>query len=90
MNCIFVEKMAEFNAEARHLLHDLRESLGLPGLTGVRLVQRYAMEGLSAAEFAAAVRLVLSEPQIDSASDSLVLAENESTFAVEYLSLIHI
>ncbi|MEI7955002.1 MAG: phosphoribosylformylglycinamidine synthase [Verrucomicrobiota bacterium] len=85
MNCIFVEKMAEFNAEARHLLHDLRESLGLPGLIGVRLVQRYTIEGLSDSEFAAAARLVLSEPQIDFASESLALAENESAFAVEYL-----
>ena len=85
MNRIFVEKKAAFNAEARHLLHDLRESLGLPGLAGLRLAQRYVIDGLSAAEFAAAVRLVLSEPQIDSASATLTLAANETAFAVEYL-----
>ena len=71
MNRIFVEKKADFNADARHLMHDLSESLGLPGLAGLRLAQRYAIEGLSTAEFAAAVRLVLSEPQIDSASATL-------------------
>ena len=85
MNRIFVEKKADFNADARHLMHDLRESLGLPGLAGLRLAQRYAIEGLSTAEFAAAVRLVLSEPQIDSASATLALSENEAAFAVEYL-----
>ncbi|KAB2642843.1 MAG: phosphoribosylformylglycinamidine synthase [Verrucomicrobia bacterium] len=85
MNRIFVEKKAEFNAEARHLLHDLRESLGLPGLSGLRIVQRYAIEGLSTEEFAVAVRLILSEPQVDSASATLAMAENETAFAVEYL-----
>ena len=85
MNRIFVEKKAEFNAEARHLLHDLRESLGLPGLAGLRVVQRYAMDGITNAEFAAAVRLILSEPQIDTVVATLALAEDETAFAVEYL-----
>ena len=85
MNRIFVEKKAEFNAEARHLLHDLRESLGLPGLASLRVVQRYTMDGITDAEFAAAVRLVLSEPQTDTATATLALAENETAFAVEYL-----
>ena len=55
MNRIFVEKKAAHNAEARHLLHDLRESLGLPGLRGVRVVQRYDIEGLAEDEFRAIV-----------------------------------
>jgi len=85
MNRIFVEKKADFNAEARHLLHDLRESLSLPGLAAVRVVQRYDADGLTDEEFAAAVRLVFSEPQIDSTTTTLDLAANESAFAVEYL-----
>ena len=40
MNRIFVEKKAGHNAEARHLLHDLHESLVLPGLKATRIVQR--------------------------------------------------
>lgn len=85
MNRIFVEKKAQFNAEARHLLHDLRESLGLPGLANVRVVQRYDVDGLTEDEFAAAVRLILSEPQIDTTAATLDLAANETAFAVEYL-----
>ncbi len=85
MNRIFVEKKPEFNGEARHLLHDLRESLGLPGLEAVRIVQRYDIDGLSDAEFAQAVRQILSEPQVDLTSPTLSLAENETAFAVEYL-----
>ncbi len=85
MNRIFVEKKAGHTAEARHLLHDLHESLVLPGLNQVRIVQRYDCEGLSQREFEAAARLILSEPQVDSISETLSLAENECAFAVEYL-----
>jgi len=85
MNRIFVEKKAGFNAEARHLLHDLHESLELPELSGVRVLQRYDVAGLSADEFAEATRLILSEPQVDSVRTALELADDETAFAVEYL-----
>ena len=85
MNRIFVEKKAGHNAEASHLLHDLHESLVLPGLKGVRIVQRYDVDGLSDAEFASAVKLILSEPQVDTTSPTLSFGENETAFAVEYL-----
>ncbi|MBN8457000.1 MAG: phosphoribosylformylglycinamidine synthase subunit PurQ [Verrucomicrobia bacterium] len=85
MNRIFVEKKAAFRSEARHLLHELRESLGLPGLTSLRVVQRYDMDGLDDSEFATACRLILSEPQVDDISSSLDLTPNETAFGVEYL-----
>ena len=85
MNRIFVEKKAPHAAAARHLLHDLRESLGLPGLCGLRIVQRYEVTGLAESEFGIASRLILSEPQVDEVSPTLALAENETAFAVEFL-----
>lgn len=85
MNRIFVEKKTEFNAEARTLLHELRESLSLAGLEGVRVIQRYDMDGLSAEEFATATRLILSEPQVDLVSRELTVGDDETAFAVEYL-----
>jgi phosphoribosylformylglycinamidine synthase len=85
MNRLFVEKQPAFTAEARHLLHDLRQSLSLPALTSVRVVQRYDVDGLSAAEFAAASQLILSEPQTDATAATLELAPAESAFAVEFL-----
>lgn len=85
MNRVFVEKQAEFNSQARELLHDLRENLNLSSLKGVRVVQRYDVDGLKPDEFSEAVRLILSEPQVESSSDSLELAEDEVAFAVEYL-----
>ncbi|RPJ33700.1 MAG: phosphoribosylformylglycinamidine synthase [Verrucomicrobiaceae bacterium] len=85
MNRIFVEKKPAHNAEARHLLHDLRESLGLPGLRNVRVIQRYETDGLSEAEFNEAATHILSEPQVDDIFRELTISGNETAFAVEYL-----
>ncbi len=85
MNRVFVEKQSEFNAQARELLHDLRDNLNIHHLEAVRVVQRYDVDGLSDEQFAEATRLILSEPQVESASDALSLANNETAFAVEYL-----
>ncbi len=85
MNRIFVEKKAAHNAEARHLLHDLHESLGLPNLTGLRIAQRYELDGLTEKQFDEAATHILSEPQVDEISKELRLNSNETAFAVEYL-----
>ena len=85
MNRIFVEKKTGHHAEARHLLHGLQESLLLPGLKGVRIAQRYDIDRLTDEEFSSAVRLILSEPQVDTASATLAISENETSFAVEFL-----
>ncbi len=85
MNRIFVEKKAGHQAESRHLLHALHESLSLTGLTGVRIVQRYDIDGLTDTKFAAAVHLILSESQVDAISQTLSISANETAFAVEFL-----
>ena len=85
MNRVFVEKKCEFNAEARHLLGELRDSLGLAGLQSLRVLQRYDVENLDPQQFDSAVRLILSEPQVDSVAGHLLLADDEQAFAVEYL-----
>ncbi|NNM28681.1 MAG: phosphoribosylformylglycinamidine synthase, partial [Akkermansiaceae bacterium] len=85
MNRLFVEKKSEFNAEARSLLRDLQNSLGLGALTSLRIIQRYDIDGLDDDEFAAASRLILAEPQVDRISEKLDLRNGEAAFAVEYL-----
>ena len=85
MNRVFVEKQPEFNSQARELFHDLRENLNLQSLESLRIVQRYDVDGLSKDEFIEATRLILSEPQIESASETLSLSDDECAFAVEYL-----
>ena len=59
---LFVEKKDAFAVEAHGLLADLRNNLGMSNLTGMRIVNRYDVMGLSDEEFAMAKQLVLSEP----------------------------
>lgn len=83
---IFVEKKDAFAVEAHGLLADLRNNLGITALTGMRLVNRYDVEGLSDEEFAMAKAEVLSEAPVDTVVDEeLVLAADEKAFAVELL-----
>ena len=69
MHRVFVEKQAEFNAEARSLFHDLKENLNLTTLNNVRIIQRYDVDGLSDEQFGQASELILSEPQIATISN---------------------
>ena len=73
--------------EAEHLFGELRHTLGLTGLTGVRVLRRYDVEGVDAAVYAAARTTVLSEPQVDALWDEVMPApEGEHTLlAVEAL-----
>ena len=64
---VYVEKKPGFDGEARALAAELRDIVGISGLTGVRLVNRYDVEGASEELFAACVPTVFSEPQSDSA-----------------------
>ena len=83
----YVEKKPGFAVEAEHLFGELRHTLGLTGLTGVRVLRRYDVEGVDAAVYAAARTTVLSEPQVDALWDEVMPApEGEHTLlAVEAL-----
>ena len=65
----FVEKKAAFAVEARGLLADLQPNLGMKGLTGIRVINRYDVMGVTDEEFAAAKALVLSEPPVDTVEE---------------------
>ncbi|MBR6353702.1 MAG: phosphoribosylformylglycinamidine synthase [Oscillospiraceae bacterium] len=80
---VYVEKKPELAHEAAALLGELRNLLGITGLTGLRVVNRYDVENIEPALFAYARDTVFSEPQVDRVYDTL---ETEGTvFAVEYL-----
>lgn len=85
MNTLYVEKLPSFASEAAYLLKDLRENLELPGITSLRLINRYDIEGISQEEFETAAYSILSEPQIDTVSSKLEIAGNETAFAYSYL-----
>ena len=68
---IYVEKRPGFDVEARQLAGELRQILGIEGLSRVRLINRYDVEGISDELFDQCVPTVFSEPQADVASAKL-------------------
>lgn len=80
---VYVEKKAALANETRALLEDLRAFLGIESLTGLRLFNRYDLEGISRELFDYTVKTVLSEPQLDIVTDAL--PQGDAVFAVEYL-----
>ena len=56
----YVEKRPGFDVEAEKVLRELRDQLGIAGLTGLRLFNRYDVEGVDEAVYAAARSTILS------------------------------
>ena len=81
---IFVEKKPELANEAKALLNDARNLLGVGSLENVRLLNRYDVENITEELFRYAVRTVFSEPQLDIATENAELS-GAVVFAVEYL-----
>ena len=67
---IFVEKKPGFAQEAEALRRELTDFLGVAGLTGLRILNRYDAEGIDKDLFDQAVRTVFSEPQVDTAVET--------------------
>ena len=83
---IFVEKKDEFAVEAQGMLADLKENLSLDGLTGVRIINRYDVTGISDEEYMQARSLIFSEPPVDNCYDEEIeIDSNARVFAIEYL-----
>ena len=82
---VYVEKKPGFDVEAQQLAHELRDILGIERLEGLRLVNRYDVEGITGELFAQCVPTVFSEPQSDVATLEMPAAEGAAVFAVEYL-----
>ena len=81
---IFEEKKPGFDVEANGLKNELTSLLGIKDLTGLRLLNRYDVEGIDEALFNQCVSTVFSEPPVDNTYAELPAAEGVS-FAVEYL-----
>jgi phosphoribosylformylglycinamidine synthase len=83
---IYVEKKKGFDIEAQGLYEDLKENLHLQGLTAVRVINRYDIEGIDDETYETAKYTVFAEPAIDRAYDEEVQVDAGSQFfAVEYL-----
>ncbi len=80
---VFVEKKKELASEAKSLLADAKNLLGITDLEDVRIINRYDVDNIDPELFEYAKKTVFSEPQVDIVSDELN-AEG-TVFAVEYL-----
>ena len=81
---VYSEKKKEFAHEASALLSEAGKLLGIKGLTGVRVLNRYDAENIRPELFEYAKTTVFSEPQVDICQDDPDL-DGASVFAVEYL-----
>ena len=83
---VFVEKKPGFDVEAKQMLWDLRHNLGLKQITGLRLLNRYDIAGISGEELEMAKKTVFSEPNQDDLYDEEFSYDSDSkVFAMEYL-----
>ena len=82
---VYVEKKQEFAREADALLRDLQQFLGIKGLRGLRVINRYDAEDIDPQLFEYCKRTVFSEPRLDRVFDSFEAEPGQQVFAVEYL-----
>ena len=80
---VFVEKKKELAQEAKSLLSEANDLLGIKNLKDVRVINRYDAENITSELFDYAKRTVFSEPQLDIVSDDIEI--NGRCFAVEFL-----
>ncbi|MBQ9015557.1 MAG: phosphoribosylformylglycinamidine synthase [Firmicutes bacterium] len=84
---VYVEKKESEASEARALLAEVQTFLGIRGLTGVRILNRYDVEDVDPQLFETCIGSVFSEPQVDLVYRDLAKAglDGFRVFAVEAL-----
>ena len=83
---IYVEKKQGFDVEARGLLSDIRENLGITEVSRVRMLNRYDMDGISDHLYEEVKTAVFAEPAIDVIYEETIdISDADYSFATEYL-----
>lgn len=83
---VYVEKREGFNIESKHLKTELKETLGIIGLEGLRILNRYDFVAQEDSVYEQIKKLILSEPNVDKVYDEdFPHVEEERFFAMEYL-----
>lgn len=83
---IYVEKRPGYDIEAKGIYNDLIENLGIEGLEGLRVINRYDISGISDEEFAKSRPIIFAEPPLDLVFDeALEIPPTDLVFAMEYL-----
>lgn len=83
---IFVEKKEGYNIEAKGLLKDFTQNLGIENLEDVRILNRYDIQLKEQNIYEYAKNTIFSEPPVDIVfEENISLKDDEFMFAVEYL-----
>ncbi|MBQ3544110.1 MAG: phosphoribosylformylglycinamidine synthase [Lachnospiraceae bacterium] len=84
---VYVEKKAPYAVKAKELKHEISSYLGIKTVTGVRVLVRYDVEGLSEDTYKKALNTVFSEPPVDTLYEEEFPYNKEAdrVFSVEYL-----
>lgn len=84
---VYVEKKAPYAVKAKELKHEISSYLGIKTVTGVRVLVRYDIEGLSDDTYQKACNTVFSEPPVDTLYEETFPYDEEKdrVFSVEYL-----
>ncbi|OKL47379.1 phosphoribosylformylglycinamidine synthase [Boudabousia marimammalium] len=82
---IYVEAQSDKNPAADSLLEHIHTFLNLPSVEGVRIINRYDAENVSAEVFSQAVTNVFAQPPLDRYFTDLELDPRDHVFAVSYL-----
>jgi len=83
---IYVEKKPGFDIQAKRLVREFRENLGISGIEKVRVINRYDVEDISENDYKKAKTSIFSEPPVDYVyEETLPFSENDRVFAVELL-----
>ena len=83
---IMVEKKTQYAVEAQGLYHDFIHNLGIKELTGVRIINRYDVFGMTDEVYNDAKQTVFSEPPVDIVYDrQLAVTPGDRMFAIEFL-----
>ncbi len=81
---IYVEKKAPYAVEAKQLLWEIRHILQIKTVTGLRLLNRYDVEGVDEDLYQRCLPVVFSEPQVDVTYTHLP-QDARAVFGVEFL-----
>ncbi len=81
---IYVEKKAPYAVEAKQLLWEIRHILQIKTVTGLRLLNRYDVEGVDEDLYQRCLPVVFSEPQVDVTYTHLP-QDAHAMFGVEFL-----
>lgn len=83
---VYVEKKPEYAVQAKDLYHEIKSYLGISGLTGVRVLNRYDIENISEETFHKACHGIFAEPPVDTLyKEEFPAAEGSRIFSVEFL-----